>query len=254
VAEIHSVDVELEDLVLGVVVLEPDGEQTFLHLALEILLGREEEVLGDLLGDGRSAAGDVAGSDGFERDRSKADHVDAEMIVEAAIFDGDESSGHEFGQLVQRDGFAAGFAAIGNKLAIRGDDTDVGRALGHGPRRHRRHLHPVVVDDAATGEHRDDGERGAPVEQAAEEAPDGEGLAFALATSGLLLFWGTTLGGAAARSRLVVVVVIGGKAGFDTLATGGLFGLGFRCRFRPGARPFGRAPDPVFGRNLEIHE
>ena len=54
-AHIGAVEIELEDLVLGVVPLEPDGEEGFLDLALDGALGAEEQVLGQLLGD-RGAA------------------------------------------------------------------------------------------------------------------------------------------------------------------------------------------------------
>ena len=59
-AEEDLVEVELEDLVLGVGLLDAEREDRFLDLAVERLLVGEQEVLGDLLGDGRGAAADAA--------------------------------------------------------------------------------------------------------------------------------------------------------------------------------------------------
>ena len=56
-AEIDLVEIELEDLVLGVGALDADGEDRFLELAVELLLARQQEVLGHLLGDGGGAFG-----------------------------------------------------------------------------------------------------------------------------------------------------------------------------------------------------
>ena len=84
-AHIGAVEVELEDLVLGELALQPEREVCFLDLALERPLARQEEVLGELLGDRGAALHDAArlgiACDGAEG----ADDVDAEMVVEAAI-------------------------------------------------------------------------------------------------------------------------------------------------------------------------
>ena len=84
VAEEHAVEIELEDLVLGVIVLEPDGEQRLLNLAAEGLVGAEEEVLGELLGEGRGAAGDVVRLEAFDRDGAQAHQVNAEVVDRSA--------------------------------------------------------------------------------------------------------------------------------------------------------------------------
>ena len=56
-AEIDLVEVELEDLLLGEGALDADGEHRLLELAIELLLAGQQEVLGDLLGDGGGALG-----------------------------------------------------------------------------------------------------------------------------------------------------------------------------------------------------
>ena len=54
-AEIDAVEIEREDLVLGVARLQIEREHRFLHLALEGAAGIEEQILGQLLGQGRAA-------------------------------------------------------------------------------------------------------------------------------------------------------------------------------------------------------
>ena len=60
-AEIDLVEIELEDLLLGIGALDLEREQRFLDLALERDLVGQKEVLGDLLGDGRGALRPAAG-------------------------------------------------------------------------------------------------------------------------------------------------------------------------------------------------
>ena len=57
--EVDLVQVQLEDLLLGGMALEDEGDERLLHLALHGALRREEEVLHQLLGDG-AAALDIA--------------------------------------------------------------------------------------------------------------------------------------------------------------------------------------------------
>ena len=182
----------------------------------------------------------------------ETDHVDAEVIVEAPVLDGDEGRGHEFGQFVQRDRFAAGFAAIGDKLAVAGDDADIGRAFGDRPGGHRGHLHPVVIDDTAGGDTADHAQRYAPVDELAEKTPDAEGLALALAAGRFLRLW-RGCAAAGARGGFFVIAIVG-KTGLDTLALGGPACLGLGDGLRAAAGTGRGATDPVVRGNLEIHE
>ncbi len=54
-AEIDAAEIEPEDLLLGVFLLQLDGVDQLLALPLQGTVGGEEEVSGQLLGDGRSA-------------------------------------------------------------------------------------------------------------------------------------------------------------------------------------------------------
>ena len=55
VAEVNLIRVELEDLILGEVLLDVDGEEGLVDLAAEILRRREEDLLGELLRQRRRA-------------------------------------------------------------------------------------------------------------------------------------------------------------------------------------------------------
>ena len=61
-AEIDPVQVNREDLVLAEPVFQPQCQQQLLDLALQGALGGEEQVLGDLLGDGAAPLHDAPGA------------------------------------------------------------------------------------------------------------------------------------------------------------------------------------------------
>ena len=87
-AEIDPVQVELEDLVLGVVALQPERQDRLLDLARGGALLGQEQVLGELLGQRRAALRDAAPRVRLLHDRAgDADRVDAEMLVEAPVLD-----------------------------------------------------------------------------------------------------------------------------------------------------------------------
>ena len=54
-AEIDAVEIEFENLGLGEFVFEPEREHHLLQFARDRALLRQEQILGELLGDGRSA-------------------------------------------------------------------------------------------------------------------------------------------------------------------------------------------------------
>ena len=58
--EEHAIQVKLENFILAHHVFQAPGEQHFLRLALEGLVGGQEQGLGDLLSQGRSALDDRA--------------------------------------------------------------------------------------------------------------------------------------------------------------------------------------------------
>ena len=149
-AHIGAVEIELEDLVLGVVPLEPDGEEGFLDLALEGALGAEEQVLGQLLGDRGAALRAVIALGVVDQRAQRADDVDAEMVVEAPVLGGERRLDEIVGQLVERIGIVGADAAAADlvAVAVEEDDRDVlglvelARRRGiEGRQRQRRHQH-----------------------------------------------------------------------------------------------------------------
>ena len=102
-AQVHVVQVELEDLVLRRLALEDERHVLLGQLSLQRLLGRQEEVLDQLLRD-RAAADQVrpiaahVGDDGAHR----PDDVDAGVVVEAAVLDGEHRLNHARGNRGER--------------------------------------------------------------------------------------------------------------------------------------------------------
>ncbi len=148
-AEIDAVEIEFEDLVLRVAPLQPQREDRLLDLAAERALLRQEQVLGELLGQRRAALHPAAAFRHVGDDRpADAHRVDAPMRVEAPVLDGDEGLrqiGRQFGE---PDGRAAGVAAIGEHVAVDAENGDVRRALGHGKLVDRRQLRGVIGEHA----------------------------------------------------------------------------------------------------------
>ena len=66
-AEIDFVEIKLEDFFFRVSTLDAQRQQRFLDLALERYLVGQQEVLGDLLRDGRGALWPAAGAEAWGR-------------------------------------------------------------------------------------------------------------------------------------------------------------------------------------------
>ena len=140
-AEIGAVEIELQDLVLGQPRFQPQREERLLDLALDGALVGEEQVLGELLGDRGAALADAAGLGvGDERARG-AGQVDAEMLVEAAVFGGERRLDQRVGEIRQRNGIVVLDAAAADFVAVAVEERH--RELGL--------LQPVVVGGFAEG-------------------------------------------------------------------------------------------------------
>ncbi len=95
-----------------------------LILRCERALVRQEEVLGELLGQRRAALDDAVGA-GVLHDRAeRAEHVDAEMLIEAAVLDGHRRLLHIVRDLLQRDGVGLHDAALADLGARAVDEGD----------------------------------------------------------------------------------------------------------------------------------
>ncbi len=124
VAEVDLVEVELEDLVLGVLRLDFPGDAGFAQLPtdgplLPVDVFRKE-VAGQLHGDGGKPLADATGQDvGLDR-AGKPDPVDAVVLVEPLVLGGQEGGDDGGGHLVQADDGAAFLAEVGDEAAVGG--------------------------------------------------------------------------------------------------------------------------------------
>src|SRR6188768_313269 len=101
-AEIDTVEVELEDLVLREFPLQRNCEDSFLDLASERAAACEENVARKLLRDRRAALRPAAALNaGLHRARH-SDGIDADMGAEALVFDRDHRGAHLRRDLVVR--------------------------------------------------------------------------------------------------------------------------------------------------------
>ncbi len=152
-AEIDAVEIKLEDLVLAEFPLQPDRQHHFLQLAPDRALLGQEQVLGELLGEGRAALRDAAMQHVGGHGAHEPDRIDAEMAVEAAVLDGDEGTRQIGRQVLESDGGAVHFAAGGKRLAVEADDLDAGRAFRDFDRLDRRQIGGDQRENAADRDH-----------------------------------------------------------------------------------------------------
>ena len=103
VTEVDRVEVEVEDVLLGQVLLELPREDDLLDLALDGALGREHEVLDDLLRDRRGALHADVETHGVVERADHAEPVDPLVLHEIGILGGHEGVAHVQRDLFQRD-------------------------------------------------------------------------------------------------------------------------------------------------------
>ncbi len=176
-AEIDAVEIELEYLRLGEFALQPDREHRLLQLAMDGALLRQEKILRQLLRDGGGALRHAAVQDiGDERARD-AVRIDAVMLVEAAILDGDESLRHVARQFLQRQHGAAAVAAGGKRAAMHVDDLDRGRPLGNFQRLDRRQMRAGPGNRADAADNQPERQHQAPINGAADQRTFARALA-----------------------------------------------------------------------------
>ncbi len=88
-AEVHGVEIEIEDLLLGVLALELPGKGHLVELAVEREVGAVEiEVPHQLHRDSREALGGALGADVGGEGAHEASEVHTRMAVEALVFNG----------------------------------------------------------------------------------------------------------------------------------------------------------------------
>src|SRR5581483_11099041 len=100
-----------------------------LDLALDRALLRQEQVLRELLRDGRPALTQAPVQDVGDESADDTERVDAVMFIEAAVFDGDEGLRHIWRHVLQRERLTGEIAAPRERSALVIDNVDRGRPL-----------------------------------------------------------------------------------------------------------------------------
>ena len=134
VAEVHVVEIELQDLVLGVRPLEADGVLGLLDLPLEGLLVAGVEVLHELLRDGGAALDHLAGADVRHERASDRFDVDGAVVVEAVVLDGEDRPLGDFVDLTELDRDAVLVRYLGDDRTVGCDDRGAQGERGDGQR------------------------------------------------------------------------------------------------------------------------
>ncbi len=205
--EVDRVEVVLEDLVLAALLVQLDGDDDLLELALDGLVAGQEGVLDVLLRDGRPALGRTA----LQRDLDRAgDAARAYAVVgvEGTVLGGEEGLLHVVGDRGQRDVLAVGAAGQPTHLGLAvgevdGRDLRLRRRVGLGDVDRR-----VEVGDARGAERQQRDDR--------EAEPDQEASPSAAAATGL--------------AHLARRVAPGADAGSGALGRGWAHAISLRVR------------------------
>src|SRR4029077_5719611 len=135
-AKIGAVEIELEDLTLGVVILEIDGDEGLFDLAGERALRRKEHVLGELLSERAAALHNRVGARVLGEGTDGAHDVDAEMFEETPVLSGERRLDQEVWEFLERHRVVAKQSPLADLVAesvVEGDAVLVGQvhlALG----------------------------------------------------------------------------------------------------------------------------
>src|SRR5476651_1979066 len=147
-AEVHAVQIELEDLLLGELRLDQQRDAALLDLAAEALDVRQEDRARELLRQ-RAAAFQAAAAADVAHDRARdADGIDAGVVIEAAILDGDHRVLQVGRDLVERYVVAL-LVEPEPRLAVRAVEHGVADAARQAMDRHGISRQPDAGDHAA---------------------------------------------------------------------------------------------------------
>ena len=123
-AHVSTVEIELEDFVLGEPRLEPHRQERLVDLALERPLVGEEQVLGELLRNRRAALHHAAGPRIGGKRAKQAGNIDAEMLVEAPVLGRQHRLDQVVGKLLERDRIVVPDAARADLVAVAVEEGD----------------------------------------------------------------------------------------------------------------------------------
>ena len=157
-AEKNLVDVELEDLVLGEFTLDLQRKQNLVELADVGLLAAEEEIPGDLHGDGAAPRPLLPGTDEVEQGTGQTLPVDAGMLEEPVVLACEKGLDQTLGNFIEAQRLTALLAELGEELALAGIDPqrDLQPYVAEGLRRRefRRQIPVGTADAKRYGKHR----------------------------------------------------------------------------------------------------
>jgi hypothetical protein len=144
---------------------EPKGEQRLLDFAPQRAFGRQEQVLGELLGERRAALDGAPGAQVGPRGAGDPPKIEAEVLVEAAVLGGDDGEREFRRQLRERDRLAPDRADARDFRSVGGE---------HDHRRRARRAERALDIGQVVGEigERAEGDDRAP-DQNGERAGDG---------------------------------------------------------------------------------
>src|SRR4029077_3904879 len=168
-AEIDAVEIKLENLRLAEFVLKPERERQLLQLARNRALLGQEQILGELLGNGRAALRRATPEHVVDDGAHDPPRIDAVMRMEAPVLDRDERLGHVVRQFAQRYRGAAHVAARRERRPVEPEDKDRRRSLGNFERLDRRQMNPDPDEDADSTDGRPQREHDAPIKAAADQ-------------------------------------------------------------------------------------
>jgi hypothetical protein len=148
VAEVDLVRVQLEDLVLGEVLLDLHGQEGLVDLAADGLLGGEEDLLGELLGERRGALGGAALDDVLQQRAHDRLRVDAAVAVELRVLGGDDGVDEDLGHVALGDDDALLDRVLRVRHAVAVVDAGDDGGLVVGQLLDLRHPHRVREEEA----------------------------------------------------------------------------------------------------------
>jgi len=101
-AHIGAVEIHRENFAFGQVGFKPEGDERLLDLAIQGPLIRQEQVLGQLLGEGGAALHNAAGACVFRQSPTETEQIDAPMLEESPIFGRQHRLDERIGQFIDR--------------------------------------------------------------------------------------------------------------------------------------------------------
>ena len=164
-AEIHTVQIQFENLGFRIFVLKPEREDRFLDLSRNGPFLGQKEVFGELLRQCRTALHHAAACDITNQGAQNSLGIDSQMRIKAAILDCDKGFWQIGRQVREPDRGASGVAAIGEQNSVFIKNGNIRRPFRHGKRVYRRQFRCLIGNHGAARNAGPDSCDHAPIEQ-----------------------------------------------------------------------------------------